>query len=79
MTRLEKSELVGSAVRQLAGDDRFQLFMEAIEEMKVRAMRQAVSDESLSNLGTTAAALGEARAYMEIQDIVEENKPDDFI
>jgi hypothetical protein len=73
MTREEKADLIGTAVKQLAGDDRFQLFMVGIEEMKMAALRDAGSDATLASPGATAAAIGEVRAYLDIQDLVKEH------
>lgn len=73
MTREEKDLLIGGAIRQLAGDDRFQMFMDAIRQMRQSALRAAASDAALSNLGSAAAGMGEVRAYLDIEDLVEEH------
>lgn len=67
-TRVELAE----AIKQLAGDPRFQVFMKVIAGMKESAVANACADASLSNPGTTSAALGECRAYREIENMVEE-------
>jgi hypothetical protein len=63
------------AIGQLGGNDGFRVFMEAIEGLKQAAISNATADLTLEKPGTTCAALGEVRAYMDIQNLVKEYEP----
>lgn len=75
MSLEQDKELLSNAIKQLVSDVRFLQFMEAIEGLKQEAVANAVSDKTLETLGTSAAALGEVRAYMDIQNLVKEYTP----
>lgn len=60
------------SVKQLAGDVRFKVFVKSIEGLHKYAIANACSDAALANPGTTAAALGECRAYQDILGLVDE-------
>jgi hypothetical protein len=67
-----KELLLANAIKQLVGDDRFQMFIDAIKVYKDEAVIAACSNESLENPLTAAAALGHVRAYVDIFGLVEE-------
>jgi hypothetical protein len=72
MNITENRQHLEESVKQLAADDRFKVFMGAIEGLKQAAIANAAADASLANPGTTSAALGEVRAYLDIQNLVDE-------
>ena len=65
-------ERLREAIGQLGGNDGFKVFMEALEGLKQAAIANATADATLEKPGTTSAALGEVRAYMDIQNLVKE-------
>ena len=76
MSLEQDKELLANAIKQLVDDVRFKQFMDAVEGLKQAAVANAISDRTLENLGTSAAALGEVRAYMDIQNLVKEYTPE---
>jgi hypothetical protein len=74
MNDAQKSEILAESVKQLAGDDRFQAFMDGIKELKEAAINAATADSTLDSHGATASYLGEIRAYLLIENLVNENK-----
>lgn len=68
----KEKELLANAIKQLVSDPRFQQFMEAIDGLKQASVANACADTTLQNPGTASAALGEVRAYLDIQNLVKE-------
>ena len=69
----EKQMELKESIRQLAGDVRFKVFIEALRALREFALREACTDENVGNATRMAASLGEIRAYTDIFNVVDEH------
>ena len=68
MNETIKSEVVKASMLSLLGNPSFQVYMEEVRAMKDLAVRDAVNDMVVGDLGKMSAALGSIRTYLDLLD-----------
>lgn len=72
MNEVTKSEVVKASMLSLIGNPSFQVYMEEVRSMKDLAVRDAVNDLVVGDLGKMSAALGSIRTYLDLLDAYDE-------
>lgn len=72
MTYEEKRAYLSESIKLLTTHEPFQRFMDGVVQLQLSAIRDSVRMDVVDNPYKVAAALGEVRAYLDIQDMVME-------
>lgn len=68
----EKRRILAESLKLLTGHEPFLRFMDGLQELREAAVRDACRNDVVDNTGRVFAALGEIRAYTDIQNLVSE-------
>lgn len=72
MNQVDQSGIVKASMLSLLGNPSFQVYMEEVRAMKDLAVRDAVNDLVVGDVGKMSAALGSIRTYLDLLDAYDE-------